>query len=334
MNEASSKYVDQFATQKLLQEKLSRVHHAPDPALRAWSQLDASARGRSLAELGIDAGDWTDLPPEAPQVTETRSATGSQITFASALPTGYPENDLVRCLVWPAGEPSGDLILVHGLYEDNLQMYGFLVSLLNAGGLNVYTLLLPYHYQRKPASSLFSGEYFWSADLVRSALAYKQAVYDLCSLYRYRKSTSGRPVGIVGFSMGGAIALLLAAQVDLEGVFAVNPVCNMGELVWSSSLFSTIRADLKAAGIGLVQVKASYSSYEPLNVQQVRSNPDRIVLGKSLYDQINDPGNCDLLAQRWQLSRVLSYKAGHLNVVRVPKLAADIRQFAMESQSA
>lgn len=316
MNEASSRYVDRFATERLIKDKLSLVHHAPDPR---GARLDASLDGLSQ------------LPAWPAGVEETREGRRGRLCFPSAIATGHPNNDLVQCRCHYAANPRGNVVFVHGLYEDNLQLYDFFISLLNEQALDVYLLLLPYHYGRTPLSSHFSGELFWSADIHRSALAYTQAVYDLYQLAGYVRQRTGRPAAIAGFSMGGGIALSLAARAALDRVFAINPVCNMSELVWDSALFAPIRQDLEASGITLPALRGHYSQLEPLSADPIATSPQHVVLARSLYDEINDPANYDLLMARWRLTRVLSYKAGHLNILRVPKLPMDLASFAMEA---
>lgn len=313
MNEASSKFVDQIAVEKLIHEKLKHVHHVPG------SMTDPPDGGFD----GLQGLSW----PE--RVTELNVHGGVQLSFASPLRSGDPENDRATVLQRPARDPAGDLVFVHGLFEDNLKIYDWLFAELNKQGLNVHLLMLPYHYDRKPRQSLFSGEFFWSGDISRSVRAYRQAVYDLHHLHQYLRRRSGQPVWIVGFSMGGGVALSLAGHMALDGVFAINPVCNFSELVWTSTLFSTIRSDLEANGVGLDDVRARFAQVDPFSVERILTVPDRITLGRSLYDQINDPGNYDLLVAKWHLKHVRAYKAGHLNVLRAPRLAADIAAFCL-----
>lgn len=316
MNEASSRYVDRFATERLIKDKLSMVHHAPDPR---GARLDAGLAG--LAQL----------PAWPAGVQETREDRHGRLCFPSAVVTGHPDNDLVQCRCHYAANPRGSVVFVHGLYEDNLQLYDFFISLLNEQALDVYLLLLPYHYGRTPRSSRFSGELFWSADIHRSALAYAQAVHDLYQLAGYVRQQTERPVAIAGFSMGGGIALSLAARIPLDRVFAINPVCNMSELVWDSVLFAPIRQDLETHGVSLPALRSHYSQLEPLHAHPIATSPQHVILAHSLYDEINDPANYGLLVERWQLARVVSYKAGHLNILRVPRLPMDLASFTMEA---
>lgn len=318
MNEASSRYVDQIATQKLINEKLKLVHHVPDPA--GWAY-----------DTSFD--DYGALAPRPEEVRESVRGNVIDISFPSAVRTGYAENDRVRCHCARASRPNGNVVFVHGLYEDNVQIYDFLISLLNGESLSVYALTLPFHYERKPAASLFSGEYFWSGDIHRNALAFKQAVYDLYQLYGHVKHSSHGPVWVIGFSLGGGISLCLTSLAPIDGVFTINPVCNIAELVWNSALFATVKEDLKASNLTLEDVRARYSAFEPLNVESTETALDKVVLAKGLYDQINDPDNYDLLAATWRMQHVLTYKAGHLNILRVPKLARDVARFYFEEKA-
>jgi len=318
VNEASSKYVDQIATQKLINDKLKRVHHAPDPAGYAY-------------DTSFD--DFKALASQPESVVETRRGHTVEISFPSAVQSGYAENDLVRCRCMQSARPIGDIIFVHGLYEDNVQIYNFLISMLNEQGMNVYALTLPFHYERQPSTSLFSGEFFWSGDIHRSALAFKQSVYDLYQLYHYVRSRSQGEVWITGFSMGGGIALCLTSLVAIDGIFAINPVCNIAELVWNSALFATVKEDLEASGLTLADIQARYSAFEPLNVAHIETARDKVIVAKGLYDQINDPKNYDLLVSKWRIQHVMCYKAGHLNILRVPKLAIDVTRFYCEERA-
>lgn len=312
MNEASSKYVDQIAIEKLLNEKLLGVRHAPN--------------GRAPDPAPF--ADFAVLPPCPSQVSainvRARRTLDVELEFDSSVRSPYGENNRVRCRVRRAPSARASMILVHGLFEENLEIYDFLLSMLGEQRCDVYTLILPYHYHRKPVESAFSGEYFWSANLARSADAFKQSVYDLRQLVGHVAATSPLPVRVAGFSMGAGVALALAAHLPLDGVFALNPVCNMSELVWASALFSTVRRDLEAAGLGLADAQAAYAPFEPLAVQAPATPPDRIAIGRSAWDQINDPRNYARLIAAWGVERVFDYRAGHLNVLRVPRLAADL----------
>lgn len=309
MDKASSIYVDQIASEKLINEKLKRVHHT---SLMAANDFDTS----------FEDIDNLSLTPQ--KIAEEPRDRYIALSFESAIQTPYPENNLVQGRLFQAEKSLGDIIFIHGLYEESLQIYHFFISLLKKRGINVYLLMLPYHYERKPALSMFSGEFFWSADLERNALAFKQSVYDLIQFYHYVKQKVCRPVWICGFSMGGGIGLTLLSMQAVDGLFCINPVCNIADLVWNSLLFSSIKDDLVQSGFTLADIEKRYRIYEPLNIEQIKIPLANVVIAKGMYDQINDPRNYDLLIKKWQIINHLSYKAGHLNILRVPKLAMDL----------
>lgn len=318
MDELSSKYVDQFAVEKLINDKLKLVHHAPN---KEDGTHDSSFH------------DFKNLSVLPEGVIESQNGKYIDISFPSSIKTRYEKNNMVKCRCYCLDQSKGDVIFIHGLFEDNIQIYQYFINMLNQQGLNVYLMVLPFHYERTPAESAFSGEYFWSADVHRSALAFKQAVYDLCQLYHYVKKKSGKPVWITGFSMGGGIGLSLVSLTQIDGIFVINPVCNITELMWNSVLFSTIKSDLERNDYTFEDIKELYSLYEPLNITDVKIPPDRVILAKGIYDQINDTRNYDMFNATWKLKHFLSYKAGHLNILRVPKLANDVSKYYFENAS-
>lgn len=318
MDEASSKYVDQIATEKLLDLKLRKVRHQPTefypPEIYSLNQIELrdlvrkhEAQARVIMEQGV-------------------------LSYSSCINTKYPGNDQSRCFCYPAKSAKGEIIFIHGLYEDNRQIYQYLISELNKQGFNVYLYILPFHYERKPAASLFSGEYFLCADIYRSLLAFKQAVYDLYFLYGYLKQKRQQKVILVGFSMGGGISLLLSALIgEIDGFFVINPVVCMAELIWERPLCATIKADLVNYGITFAELKKVLQGFEPLENYHSGIPSNRIRMVQGIYDQINDPRDYQRFAVHWKLPELLNYKAGHLNVLRVPRLSQDIAEFYFQN---
>ncbi|RPI03470.1 MAG: hypothetical protein EHM72_01415 [Calditrichaeota bacterium] len=314
MDEASSKYVDYIATEKLLTEKLQQVHHAP-------------ALVDDLQNLQFD--DFSALSTLPSDLQEQQNGLEQDIRFTSAVRSGYPENDQVRCRVYPARQPLAAVLLIHGLFEDNLIIYKYYISQLVENGLQVFILFLPFHYSRKPKESVFSGELYWSGDLNRSALAYKQAVYDAYHLLKYIKNTVAKPILLNGFSMGGGVAWTLSSLVEVEALFVVNPVCNFSDLVWNRRLFSTIKSDLEQNGYILDKVTRQFAHFDPINCLPKANSIENVAVGYGIFDQISSTDNYQMLIDKWQVRRVLPYNAGHLNILRVPRLAQDAKDLIL-----
>ncbi len=102
-----------------------------------------------------------------------------------------------------------------------------MVSNLFRLGLDVALFTLPFHGQRKPQGLRFSGQLFASPRVSHLNEAIGQAVHDLALLIRWLRSRSDRPVGLLGLSLGGYVAALMASLVDdLDFVVPMAaPVC-------------------------------------------------------------------------------------------------------------
>ncbi len=311
MDEASSRFVDQLALERLLADKLSKVSHRPQDSL-----------DRLLA-LGVPKPQISDGPIEVrpgpdPSTVSIRTVGESQ----------YAENEWYRIVARPVPEPKGAILLVHGLFESNRGLYDFLIGELGRLGYSVYQTTLPFHYERMPKTSVFSGEYFFSADLGRTRDCYFQACRELMETVGWLESEIDVPVYVVGFSMGATVALGAAAASDrLRGVCLVNPAAGLSRVFWTSPLCQTIRADLVAAGFCENDVTRFVSSFDPFAAERVTMDRQRILMIYALFDQVTRPEQYEALIARWQLPEVRRYRAGHLNTLRVPRLAADITRF-------
>lgn len=316
MNEASSKFVDQFALEKLLHEKLSMVHHSP---------LTSCFKEEESFFYDFDRVEF-----DPSQMTLIQSDTAFQVvkTPSSMITIQYPENNDIYLHLHPATESCGNILLVHGLFDDNIINYNYLIQLLNEAGFNIFLFVLPYHYERKPGGSLFSGEYFWSADLFRSQHAFKQAVFDLKFALGAVRHLVPLPTIIAGFSMGGNISLryfLLESVAD--GLFLINPVTRLSQLIWESPLLCSVQKDLENAGYGVERAEQYFQALDP--VKNISDPPLKkpVALGYSIYDQIISQKMYQEFIGKLKFDTVIPYNAGHLNILRVPKLASDISQY-------
>lgn len=314
MNEASSKFVDRIAVQKLVEEKLSLVNHSPnddkrplpDDFYRDFSKVNEI--GKNCKVIG--------------------SGENTQILFESSIESNYEENNLVATNCHLVENAKGTVIFVHGLYDDNALLYHPLINELNKQHLNVYSLTLPFHFTRKPEKSVFGGEYFFSANIYRTYLAIKQAVYDLYQLYNFLKQETKHKVSIIGFSMGGGVAMNLAALVpDLDELILVNSLCRFSDIIWDTDLCQTIKGDFAREGFDETKIRNFYQNVDPVILAKSSIDRDRILFIQGLYDQINKPEFYQELQEAWCFTNRLEYKAAHLNIFRVPRLSMDIADF-------
>jgi pimeloyl-ACP methyl ester carboxylesterase len=278
MDEASSRFVDRLAVDKLL-EKLSKVHHRqPKP-----------------------------LPDALAPVCESEG---------------------LRLRSFPASEARATILFAHGLFEDQSEMYGFLFSGLNRLGYAIELYGLPYHYGRKPADSQFSGELFFSGNLYRTRQAFLQASLEMSEAYRRLRREGERPVFLAGFSMGGTIALQTAVRLgDVPAVCMINPPAGLADLIWTSPLCQTIRADIEADNLDHAAVAAYFRDIDPLFSGVGAVDRERVLMIQALYDLVTRQEQYEAFAEAWQFPHRHKYNAGHLNTLRVPRMAEDMARF-------
>ena len=281
MDEASSRFVDRLAMDKLVQEKLAKVHHYPAQP----------------------------LPPPMP--------------FAGTLD---PES---RHLVsYPVEGARGTVLFVHGLFEDQRDIYRFLFSGLRRLGFSVELYSLPHHYERQTTDSQFSGEFFFSADVARTRQAFLRAAAELGGILAGLREQTKGPVFLAGFSMGASIVLLLSSMVGtIDGACAINPPAVFPELIWTSPLCRTIRADLEAAGVTAEVVATYFQDIDPIAIDRRLVDPGRILMIHALYDLVTGQRQYEALADTWGFPHRIKYHAGHLNTLRVPRMADDMGRF-------
>jgi len=109
---------------------------------------------------------------------------------------------------------------------------------------------LPFHGKRNPKSALFSGEYFWTADLVRSVEGIRQTICDVRSLVGYLRRQGYGRVGVTGVSLGGSIVMLLACLTEPpDYIIPIVAHLELGEAVESAEILWRMKQDLERFGV-------------------------------------------------------------------------------------
>ncbi len=145
------------------------------------------------------------------------------------------------------------LVYVHGWLEPGpwIEEAVLLPRLYDALGVDVLHVQLPFHGSRNPKSALFHGEFFWSADLVRSFEAVRQSCMDARTLLAWLRAQGYAEVGVTGISLGGSIAMVLAC-VEPTPSYVVPIVSHLqlAEAVEEAPILWRMKADLERFGVG------------------------------------------------------------------------------------
>lgn len=145
------------------------------------------------------------------------------------------------------------LLYVHGWLEPGPQVEEALLlpRLDEELGVDIVHIQLPFHGSRNPKSALFHGEFFWSADLVRTVEAVRQSVIDVRTLMAWLRATQGyEEIGITGISLGGGLTMALACVTPTpDYIMPIIGHLKLGEAVEEAPILWRMKSDLERFGI-------------------------------------------------------------------------------------
>ncbi|OIK12902.1 alpha/beta hydrolase [Bacillus sp. MUM 116] len=251
--------------------------------------------------------------------------------FKSLVPSGDPSNDYLTGEVFlNKNEDAANVVFVHGWRMDSLDRVKkmFHNRIMNDFGWNMYYFTLPYHFQRKPERSLYSGEHMISADINRTVQSTRQAVVDLRALIQWIKSNKKGPVVLIGVSLGGFITNLTATlepQIDaLVSIFYANRISYS---IWNTIPGKFIKADLEHHGVNYDDLIRYWRITEP-SQSIPKINKDNILLISAKYDQYVHMEDTNYLWESWGRPARYIYNCGHAGIVlNRKKIATDTLSF-------
>lgn len=243
--------------------KLSRFLH-----LRA-TQTDTSHE--LLPYYGLPLDQLMPAPAEVPEVrrhvprislstvTETLSWTSGHVPLA----TGYRHRhegeyhkNLTAWARWvhkKGARRRSLLVYVHGWLEPGswVEEATLLPLWYRELGVDTAHVQLPFHGRRRPKGQLFHGEWFWTADLVRSIEAVRQAVIDVRSAMAWFRDLGYEEIGVTGLSLGGSITMLTAC-VSPTPDYVVPMIAHLAlaEAVEEAGILWRMKSDLDRFGVG------------------------------------------------------------------------------------
>ncbi len=148
------------------------------------------------------------------------------------------------------GRRDGALVYVHGWLEPAPWQSLFLPRLYDALGVDVLHLQLPFHGTRNPRSAMFHGEFFWTADLVRSIEAVRQSCLDARTLVEWLHTQGYKEVGVTGISIGASVAMALACLDPLPAyIVPIIGHLQLAEAVEEAPIFWRMKSDLERFGV-------------------------------------------------------------------------------------
>jgi lysophospholipase len=201
----------------------------------------------------------------------------------------------------PAGEPHSVAVIAHGLAE-HCGRYGELVAHLVAAGYAVYSLDHRGHGQSSGGRANIDRFEYVLADLDR---LFAQA----------RAEWPGRPVTLIGHSMGGAIAFAYALrhQDGLHGLVLSAPLLGTDPKVSKVQEVAARVLSRLAPGLGALTLPADTISRDPAVVAAYRSDPlvhSGSIPARTLVELVDAAGRFPSLAPSLRLPVLIVHGTG------------------------
>ena len=222
------------------------------------------------------------------------------------------------------------LLYLHGYLQPETFVEELALLTTMALQLNVEIIQMqpPYHGRRAPRASRFSGEFYWTADLVRSFEALRQTLLDARTLLGWLLAKEARPVGVAGLSLGGALTLSLVC-LEERFAFAVPLVAHMdlAALVSDAPVLTKMRHDLKSFGWR----KKQFDDFvRGVGWYELRPKlpADRVLMIAASEDRFFDPRLVRQLWRRWGKPAIHWYPTSHMGfLTHLPEVLRVMREF-------
>jgi pimeloyl-ACP methyl ester carboxylesterase len=239
----------------------------------------------------------------------------------------------------PGLPPDAPMVLiVHG-YAVPVPLWDSLQARsLRAHGVHSMFVDLPFHLRRRVPGK-HSGDGFFGSDPERISSNIRQSVEDAAALIAWARQEVTPTIAVMGVSLGGLIAALLAAQLTLDSVVAVAPLCDppatflehmprqlarrLGLSPTSGGAWGDDRAQARAMLDGALA---------PLVLRNLvpRTPPQNITLVRPELDSIVGPQPIADLAVAWGVE-LWDYPYGHITVMNAPGIGSRIRDRLLDT---
>jgi pimeloyl-ACP methyl ester carboxylesterase len=234
--------------------------------------------------------------------------------------------------------PDAPMILViHGFAVPMPLWDGLTARRLRARGAHSMLMDLPFHLRRRVLGR-GSGDGFFGTDPARIRATIRQSVEDAAALVAWARENVTPNVAVVGVSLGGLVASLLAAEVRLDTVVAVAPLCdppatflehmprNLARRIGLSATSGGAWGEDREQARAMLQ--ATLAPLVPRNLVP-RTAAANITLVRPELDLIVGPEPITELAEAWGVE-LWEYRMGHITVMNARGIGSRIRDRLLE----
>ena len=246
---------------------------------------------------------------------------GSELTFSSPVETRYNRNNLARGHLFAVGK-KGPAVLVLPQWNAKGEAQTGLCRLLNLFGLTALRLTLPYHDARMP-EELTRADYMLSPNLGRTLQACRQAVLEARAAITWLEEEGYGPIGIIGTSLGSAIAFVTLAHDRRLRTGVMNHISPyFADVVWRGISTRHVRQGLEG-GIDLDELRQLWLPISPRSYyQRLQRSGREVMLVYARYDLSFPPDESRQLVSDFERlgirHRRLVLPCGHYSTAKFP----------------
>ena len=237
------------------------------------------------------------------------------VPFDIGAATGGPSaNDWIPVEHWRHDQPAcATMVALHGFTMGDPDVDAALMMVPDwyRLGLDVALVTLPFHGARTPPTARYSGEPFASWHVGRLTEAVRQSVHDVRRVMRLLRTDGATALGVIGFSLGGYLAALLAGLSD-DLAFAI-PIAAPVELgVFPSTLFAYSRhAGGQPPPLTRAELATAYRAHSPL-ARPLAIGRDHVLIVAGHGDAIVPPEQPRALWRHWGGPAIHWYDGSHV----------------------
>ena len=222
-----------------------------------------------------------------------------------------------------------NIIFVHGWRADNLNRLGkvFLESFIERG-YNIYNYVLPFHMERSPDTSLYSGEYFVSSDVSRTLKSEQQAVSDIRALINHIKTKQKGKIILIGLSLGGITTNLLSeVEENIDVLISLFYANDLSFTIYETEAGKYIKKDFIKNNFEYSLLRKCWEVINP-NLRKPIIDLTNIMLVSGKYDKYVINKDTDVLWENWGKPKRNMYSCGHSGIViSKNKIKNDVIEF-------
>jgi hypothetical protein len=207
-----------------------------------------------------------------------------RLTFTSPVRSGYPENDTVSALWFPAPRDQGRALVVLPQWNAGVDGHVGLAKLLNRFGISALRMSMAYHAERMPGE-LERADYHVSSNIGRTIHAARQSIIDTRACLDWLNQQGYQRVGILGTSLGSCVAFIAAAHDERVSAGIFNHVSMyFSDVVWTGLSTQHVRKGF-GGDVGQDELRGYWSVISPASyLERMRNRGLKALLVWARHD--------------------------------------------------